>query len=152
VDLAIANFSERVTVLFGNGDGSFQPRLSYVMSGASLVSLALADFDGDGWLDIAAADGYYPGARVFIIRNAANWPPLPIGDGLRRFGIPDIGEAPENDSSTAPTAQIATVMKPMDASESASVQRPRCPSRTIARLALSESRESEFAVLSAELT
>jgi hypothetical protein len=44
-----------VAVLFGNGDGTFQTPLTTSVPGLSGGSLVLADFDGDGKLDVAAA-------------------------------------------------------------------------------------------------
>ena len=49
-----------VTVLLGNGDGSFQAPVSYKLGTASQQTqpggLALADFDGNGTLDLAVSD------------------------------------------------------------------------------------------------
>ena len=66
-DLAVANESGRVrndtreewatgtvSVLRGRGDGTFLPRKDYA-AGSSPVSLALADLNGDGSLDVATA-------------------------------------------------------------------------------------------------
>ncbi len=56
LDLATANQTSRdVSVLLGNGDGTFQPALA---SAAGLASFALAtgDFNGDGKLDLAVSD------------------------------------------------------------------------------------------------
>jgi hypothetical protein len=58
-DLAIANSGEadtskQVSVLLGNGDGTFQAAVNYPTNNYS-VALVTGDFNGDGKLDIAAA-------------------------------------------------------------------------------------------------
>ncbi len=45
-----------VSVQLGNGDGTFQAKTDYTV-GAQPTSAALADFNGDGLLDIATSDG-----------------------------------------------------------------------------------------------
>ena len=45
-----------VTVLLGNGDGTFQPPASYGTGGQYSRSLVIGDFNGDGQLDIASAN------------------------------------------------------------------------------------------------
>ena len=56
LDLAVANYNDSsVSVLLGNGDGTFQPGLTSAPGGAPL-SLAVGDFDGDGKLDLATAN------------------------------------------------------------------------------------------------
>jgi hypothetical protein len=56
-DLAVADYASGaadVAVLFGNGDGTFQTAVKYpVVNGAS--SVVMADFNGDGNLDLAVA-------------------------------------------------------------------------------------------------
>jgi hypothetical protein len=55
-DLAVASStSSNVTILLGNGDGTFQTPASYPVPN-SLAGLAVADFNGDGKADIVTAD------------------------------------------------------------------------------------------------
>jgi uncharacterized repeat protein (TIGR01451 family) len=53
IDLAILNNgSGTVSVLLGNGDGTFQPAKSFDVGGANPFSLSVADLNGDGKLDL----------------------------------------------------------------------------------------------------
>ena len=58
LDLVVANNSNNstntVNVLLGNGDGTFQPAVSY-STGPNPTSVAVADFNADGQLDLAVA-------------------------------------------------------------------------------------------------
>ena len=55
-DLAVANFtSNNVSVLLGNGDGTFQPARSYG-AGTNPNSVAVGDVNGDGRPDLAVAN------------------------------------------------------------------------------------------------
>jgi hypothetical protein len=55
-DLAVVNEgSNTVSVLLGNGDGTFQTKTDYP-TGAFPVGVAVGDFNGDGHLDIAVAN------------------------------------------------------------------------------------------------
>jgi hypothetical protein len=45
-----------VVVLLGNGDGSFQPAVTYASGGADSWSLAVGDVNGDGKPDVAVAN------------------------------------------------------------------------------------------------
>jgi hypothetical protein len=57
-DLVIANSaSYTLSVLIGNGDGTFQPAVRYLIDFGPIYGLAAGDFNGDGNIDIAAA-GY----------------------------------------------------------------------------------------------
>jgi hypothetical protein len=66
-DLLVANYCGAISiydcevngtvgVLLGNGDGTFQPAVAYSTGGYYPVSLTSADINGDGKLDIAAAN------------------------------------------------------------------------------------------------
>src|SRR6516162_7159810 len=57
-DLAVTNYGDNtVSVLLGQGDGTFQAAQSYgTWSGPSTV--VVADFNGDGALDLAVATNY----------------------------------------------------------------------------------------------
>src|SRR5436853_314268 len=56
LDLAVANqASNSVSVLLGNGNGTFKARQDFA-TGSAPDSLALADVNGDGKLDLAVAN------------------------------------------------------------------------------------------------
>jgi hypothetical protein len=60
-DLAVANYgSTNVSVMLGNGDGTFQPALNYDVTGRLPVSVVGADFNGDGMIDFAVANRIPP--------------------------------------------------------------------------------------------
>ncbi len=87
VDVLVAHLesSDRVTVLFGDGDGGFL-RERRARAGRGVESLALADLDGDGDLDLATANE--EGDQVVVLRNA--------GDGrLEIAGVLPAGKRPE---------------------------------------------------------
>ena len=44
-------------VLLGNGDGTFQPAVSYTLGGSGATSVAVADVNGDGKPDLLVATG-----------------------------------------------------------------------------------------------
>jgi hypothetical protein len=46
-----------VSVLLGRGDGTFEPTTDAAAGGAPVTSVAVADFDHDGWPDVVAANG-----------------------------------------------------------------------------------------------
>ncbi|HUO25660.1 MAG TPA: FG-GAP-like repeat-containing protein [Candidatus Aquilonibacter sp.] len=81
LDLAIADFQkQRVSVLLGNGDGSFQPVVHYPTL-ANPSSIVMADFNGDGALDLAVTStppGNGPGNLVSLL----------LGNGDGSFGQP----------------------------------------------------------------
>jgi hypothetical protein len=60
----------KVSVLLGRGDGTFAPAQDF-LAGTPFNSIAVADFNGDGNLDIAVASG--PTATILI--NDGHWAP-----------------------------------------------------------------------------
>lgn len=56
-DIVIANGDSTVSILLGNGDGTFQPQFTVtaVPSSSTYVaeSVAVGDFNGDGYPDLA---------------------------------------------------------------------------------------------------
>ncbi len=57
LDLAVTNRSSNcVSILLGNGDGTFQTQVPYPTQ-TSPDSVAIGDFNGDGKLDLAVANG-----------------------------------------------------------------------------------------------
>jgi hypothetical protein len=57
-DLVVANVSASgsVSVLLGNGDGTFQPAVSYASGGSNSYSVAMGDVNSDGKPDIVVAN------------------------------------------------------------------------------------------------
>src|SRR5580704_8150267 len=83
LDLAVADFqSQQVTILLGNGDGTFQAPKLYP-AGANPSSIVAADFNGDGLLDLAVTSiplGLNPGNLVSLL----------LGNGDGTFKQPQI--------------------------------------------------------------
>ena len=60
LDLATASFYD-LSILRGNGDGTFQPPASSINLGSYPESVAVGDLNGDGTLDLAVtSNNYYP--------------------------------------------------------------------------------------------
>ena len=108
MDLAVAsaeggpNYTGTVSILLGNGDGTFQPVVTYpVLCGASAV--VVADFNGDGIADVASTSVYgvfLPGVSVLLgngdgtFRNDFNFASgggetLAVAD-FNSDGVPDL--------------------------------------------------------------
>ena len=71
VDIAVSNYAfgsgNTVSILLGNGDGTFQPHVDYVTA-QSRGAITTGDFNGDGKLDLAV-NGFIPstGAVVSVL-------------------------------------------------------------------------------------
>jgi hypothetical protein len=73
IGAAGTNFSNStLTVLLGNGDGFFHQDAVYAPGGHDTLGVAVADFNGDGALDVAAANEF--SNNVGVLLNANNWP------------------------------------------------------------------------------
>ena len=78
-DLAVANSgTAAVSVFFSNNDGTFQTAPSYAAGVTSPQSIASADFNGDGKLDVATWSSSYSNQAVTIL----------LGNGDATFGTP----------------------------------------------------------------
>jgi hypothetical protein len=84
-----AEDSNGVSVMLGNGDGSFQTPLNVpTYQGDKATSVAVGDFNADGTMDLAVAatrDPYYPG-DVYIDSGLAS---VLLGNGDGSFHIQD---------------------------------------------------------------
>jgi hypothetical protein len=97
---SIGNFRGNVSVLLGNGDGTFQAPTSYPLDfdGSLPTSLALGDFNGDGAPDLAVTsfrglsvllgngDGTFQAAQRI---SSQDWDSIAVGD-LRNNGHQDL--------------------------------------------------------------
>jgi len=61
LDLAVANLNDNtVSILLGNGDGTFKAQVSYPTTSGSVsgpTAMATGDFNGDGKVDLAITNG-----------------------------------------------------------------------------------------------
>src|SRR5262249_41805642 len=78
-----------VTVLLGNGDGTFQSAQTY-FAGPAAYSMAVADFNGDGFPDLVEANNNSDSgvtSTVSVLLNSANWT-APQASSLSVSGFP----------------------------------------------------------------
>jgi hypothetical protein len=91
-DLLVANYCVASTkcatglvgVLLGNGDGTFQPAVTYTSGGPKSVSLAIADVNGDGKPDLLVAN-QDSGVGVLLGNGNGTFNPAvryPAGNGV----------------------------------------------------------------------
>jgi hypothetical protein len=82
------NTNGTVSVLLGNGDGTFQSPLNYA-AGFEAFYMAVGDFNGDGFPDLAVANnlGFGGANTVSVLLNAADWS-APQASSLSVNGFP----------------------------------------------------------------
>jgi hypothetical protein len=87
-DLAVTNYSNpkpcHVSVMLGNGDGTFQPPVQFRV-GVSPAQLVVADFNHDGKPDIATING--GDSTISILLNATPFPTPSHAHRGRGFGL-----------------------------------------------------------------
>jgi hypothetical protein len=64
--------SAEIVTLLGNGAGGFEDEEQYELKGDATFALTVADLDGDGKLDVAAAQDGAPGEDVAVLRGEGN--------------------------------------------------------------------------------
>jgi hypothetical protein len=94
-----------VSVLLGNGDGSFRTPVKYTV-GSRPVAVAAADLTGDGLLDLVAAN--YSSNNVSVLLNDGNWPSIPLNTSspTNQLARPEIVRALS--TGVLPIAAVAT--------------------------------------------
>ncbi len=76
-DLAVANgIDNTVSVLLGNGDGTFQPQVTYAV-GLGPGAIVAGDFTGDGRIDLAVANEAWHRHRVGVAGQRRRHVPAP---------------------------------------------------------------------------
>jgi hypothetical protein len=121
LDLAVANYgpSPSVSVLLGNGDGTFQTARNFAAGGYPR-SVAVGDFNGDGVLDLAVAnpfanvsvllgngDGTFQAPRSFPAGDTP-WP-VAVGD-FNGDGLPDLAVANEGTCCLFPDGSVSILL------------------------------------------
>lgn len=111
-DLAVGNRSTTtVSILLGNGDGTFGAKVDYGTGGGA-VSVAMGDVSGDGKLDLVTASGDYN--TVSVLLNLGPGIPTSISAALQdvqaEIGVVRLRWVVPDARSTASTVQRRTAV------------------------------------------
>jgi FG-GAP-like repeat/Abnormal spindle-like microcephaly-assoc'd, ASPM-SPD-2-Hydin len=111
INLLVVSGSKGLSILLGNGDGTFQAPVNYQYA-AYAYWMAAADFNGDGKLDLAVdsggresyiflgnGDGTFQQPIDYLTTPNSNSPTLTVGD-FNGDGTPDWATADPNDGAT----------------------------------------------------
>ena len=70
-DVAVANAgSNTVSILVGNGDGTFRPAQNFFITGSAPRSIVVGDFDGDDRPDLAVANATSENVSILMNNTA----------------------------------------------------------------------------------
>lgn len=112
LDLATANFyADTVTLLLGNGDGTFTVASSAPTAGGSPDGIAVGDFNGDGLLDIVTAN-YQMTAESVLLQSTSST--TVTASGLTVAGTDNVFAEYTGDtnfsSSQSPTFPLSSII------------------------------------------
>jgi hypothetical protein len=118
-DLAVANYnSGTVSVLLGNGDGTFRQAVNYTV-GSSPTSIALGDFNGDHNLDLAVGSYGKPVVHILLGRGDGTFhSPVnyPAGDSVGSVAVGDFNRDGKLDLVVTDSHGVATLLGKGDGS------------------------------------
>ena len=113
LDLAVANgYDNAVSVLLGNGDGTFQPQVTYAV-GSGPDAIVAGDFTGDGRLDLAVADDVL---RRRVGAAGQRRRHVPAARSATRWGRPDLPSWRGTSTATAGSTWPSPTTAPNDVS------------------------------------